>query len=1308
MKIIKHLFPLLFFILIGLAPISLKASHLMGGEITYKWLGNKKYELTMKAYRDCRGMPLDSPLVEMFAANGANKVTVNYTRTSIVDLTVMCSDTISPRCNPANTMSGQGVEEHTFKAIIDFATAPYKSFVDSSYCEIYIKMEQCCRNGAITNINPGNFYVESMMNICNSNFANSSPEFFNIGSIKIPCNQPFRSNFGGSDVIDNDSLTYELINPMTAHNTNETYKGNFNKTIFMTPYCPPNPGVLNCRALPNSKPPRGLFFDVRNADFVITPTNCSETAVMCIKVTEYRKINGTWKKLGHIIRDIQLTVYISPNENVVPEIIADDEYVFTTRKKTCFDISSFDTVNWSTKAGNKGDVTKIKLLNAPNGSDFKYLDSNSRNKTGRFCWTPHDSDFLQLQNISKKIPLTIEVIDNYCQLPSISRKTVFIKLLAPDSAGYLRAHTFIDRNKDLVQNQGERNLPAKLLVNYRNNNFSLETDTAGIFANSFGHGNYRIGPASHPYLYSLKGDTSIQIKMDSSYSLEFPIYKKNGIYGHIYEDRNNNCIFDSFDLAISGVKVFTDSGRVIGISDGEGLYYLAVPALGIYQVYTDYKTYEYKVNCPSGNLLTVNYSSDSLYENNNFGISSNQDFTDIQVSLNLSRIRRGRSSNMKVYCNNKGNETFKNISLILPVPEGMDITDSNTLIAKGGTSVIIQIDSILPKENKLFTLYFYVHPDSFKANDLICFTVKTDSICINNDSVKRNNTYQICRVVDAPYDPNEKSNSGSLYKTKFDNFIDYTVYFQNTGTDTAFRVMVTDTIDTRYLDPADFELLWSDAPCVPYISGNVLYFVFDEIRLPQLATAGDGSISGFGFRMGLKSEHAKEISFENRASIFFDFEDAVVTKPAVTHIISPVSIISMSKNSLCQFEKNQINFKSNIAIHPGNEFILELSEIDGIFDKPLVLASKSSSSVTDSLSFVIPPGLSGNYFIRIRTTEPQSISIPESGQIQFKALTNPNFLINSNINNYQLCQNDTLILDFVGLQYLYKVYRNDVALSNYSSEKSYRFKLNAMDKFMVIAIDSSNACTDTNRIQLNILPAPNIGLLQNNAHAQYCPGDSVSLQASGGIEYAFYRDDQIVRSFSQDDHSAQVLLKTSHYWVKGIGGNGCHSYSDSILIHVNPMPVKPYISSDNLNNLYVQYYPRINWYLNDLLIADTGTTITDAVSGKYVVEVQNQFSCKNESDPYIHYHTSTESIESGEELFRIYPNPVTNKLYIGHNTQDKFTVTIYNLSGQIVYKNEFDKSEVEIQFTGISSGLYNVQISDSKGRITNTLIGIME
>ena len=69
-----------------------------------------------------------------------------------------------------------------------------------------------------------------------------------------------------------------------------------------------------------------------------------------------------------------------------------------------------------------------------------------------------------------------------------------------------------------------------------------------------------------------------------------------------------------------------------------------------------------------------------------------------------------------------------------------------------------------------------------------------------------NNTFVMERTVTGSYDPNDKLVQPSdIYLLDQDDHLDYTIRFQNTGTDTAFTVVVVDTLAVE-LDIASLEL----------------------------------------------------------------------------------------------------------------------------------------------------------------------------------------------------------------------------------------------------------------------------------------------------------------------------------------------------------------------------------------------------------------------------------------------------------------------------------------------------------------------
>ncbi len=63
----KRLLQLLLILLTVSISRDLRASHMMGGDMSYRCLGGGKYKITAKIYRDCRGISFNGPSFGVYA-----------------------------------------------------------------------------------------------------------------------------------------------------------------------------------------------------------------------------------------------------------------------------------------------------------------------------------------------------------------------------------------------------------------------------------------------------------------------------------------------------------------------------------------------------------------------------------------------------------------------------------------------------------------------------------------------------------------------------------------------------------------------------------------------------------------------------------------------------------------------------------------------------------------------------------------------------------------------------------------------------------------------------------------------------------------------------------------------------------------------------------------------------------------------------------------------------------------------------------------------------------------------------------------
>ena len=155
------------------------------------------------------------------------------------------------------------------------------------------------------------------------------------------------------------------------------------------------------------------------------------------------------------------------------------------------------------------------------------------------------------------------------------------------------------------------------------------------------------------------------------------------------------------------------------------------------------------------------------------------------------------------------------------------------------------------------------------------------------DANLSNNTDQATRVVQGSYDPNDKTAvtssraSDAFYYIDDDEWIDYTIRFQNTGTAPATWVTVTDTLPGT-LDMATFQMgVASHAQAVSFKPGRVVEWYFDNINLPDSTSDELGSHGFVKFRIKPQGPLVAGTVIENTANIFFDFNEPVITEPSV-------------------------------------------------------------------------------------------------------------------------------------------------------------------------------------------------------------------------------------------------------------------------------------------------------------------------------------------------------------------------------------------------------------------------------------------
>lgn len=255
---------------------SIFATHIIGGEINYRCLGNNRYEITLQLFRDCdTGVPwFENPaIIDILSANG------------------QFIDTIGMRLQNNDTLAFTGSACSVIPPDACIHTTTYREirtlpFRVGGYQFVY---QICCRNQDIINIlNPTGtqaayhaVMTEEALLVCNS-----APKFDGWPPFYVCNGQNFSYDHSATDV-DGDSIAYELCTPYDIF-------ANFNPFVdWRAPY-----SVNNMLGGPQP-------FSIDPVTGLLTGTPFTNgTFVFGICIREYR--NGVL--VGEVRRDFQFIV----------------------------------------------------------------------------------------------------------------------------------------------------------------------------------------------------------------------------------------------------------------------------------------------------------------------------------------------------------------------------------------------------------------------------------------------------------------------------------------------------------------------------------------------------------------------------------------------------------------------------------------------------------------------------------------------------------------------------------------------------------------------------------------------------------------------------------------------------------------------------------------------------------------------------------------------------------------------------------------------------------------------------------------
>lgn len=387
-----------------------------------------------------------------------------------------------------------------------------------------------------------------------------------------------------------------------------------------------------------------------------------------------------------------------------------------------------------------------------------------------------------------------------------------------------------------------------------------------------------------------------------------------------YFDANNNCTFNTNEAMLPNQLVHVQPADAYFFTGNDGtLDYFSTNSSDTITAISS----NFGPAC-NGNSYTY-IASPSVVDTVKFGFTP-PSAIDLAVTGAAGITRQNMQQNISLTVTNLGIPTA-NSTLQLQVDTAYNITSTTPPASNiNGNTITWNLNNFPTYQLHQFYVSAYLPiaiPIGYNYEHLA-------TISTANDGNTSNDTLSLNGVVIGSYDPNHKivvpAGIGPDHIIANNQRLTYTVEFQNTGTDTAFNIYVTDAISSL-LDLSTLRILGSSHPMTYSLNNRELTFYFNNIQLVDSTTNPAGSIGFFQYSI-LPLANKMGETIDNTAYIYFDYNLPIVTNTTSNKIGGPLSLQepSIANTNFVIFPNPTFDGKGTIQVDlkSSQDLIIEL------------------------------------------------------------------------------------------------------------------------------------------------------------------------------------------------------------------------------------------------------------------------------------------------------------------------------------------------------------------------------------------------
>ena len=400
---------------------------------------------------------------------------------------------------------------------------------------------------------------------------------------------------------------------------------------------------------------------------------------------------------------------------------------------------------------------------------------------------------------------------------------------------------------------------------------------------------------------------------------------------------------------------------------------------GVYNIYDINPANSYNISYTINSNYTANYSvTPGSYSNvnivvgagmqvYNFPVRVTNNYADLATILvPTQQPRPGFTHTNRIIYTNLGTQTVASGTITFNKDAVVTITGNS----QGGavltpTGFTYNFTNLLPFEIRMITVTMQVPTiPTVSLGNLITNSVSITPLI--GDVVPANNTATVSQIIIGSYDPNDKmeAHGEQILHSSFsaNDFLTYTIRFENTGTASAINVRVNDVLDSK-LDENSIKMESASHNYVMDRIGNNINWKFDNIELPATSMDPIASNGYIQFKIKPKPGYAIGDIIPNTASIYFDFNPPIITNTFQTQFVTVLSLDEFENGSFVFYPNPASDFVT-VSLKDSTNSFSTISAYD-VLGKMILQKTANDTVTTETIDLSsVNPGI---YFIEVQT-----------------------------------------------------------------------------------------------------------------------------------------------------------------------------------------------------------------------------------------------------------------------------------------------------------------------------------------------------